>query len=322
MKFRYFTIVITAVLPLLLLDGCVKKLAMNAVAKALTTEGPSPFTTDDDPELVGDALPFALKMYESILVQTPDNDRMYYSTGKSYVSYAYAFVNTPADTISDARMEFRDHQYKRAKKLYLRGRNYLLKAMELRHPGFNACLDRDKTDSALALTTIADSALLYWTGMAWMGAFTVDKFDMSLLADIGKPIAILNRAYKLDPDFGAGALDEYFISFYGGMPKSMGGDKKKAHSCFDRAVKLSGGSRLGPYISLASAVCIPEQNRTEFENLLDSALAIDVDKYPDNRLVNTISRQKAQWMLDNIDNYFVGEKSDSTAVQDSGETKK
>jgi len=49
-----------------------KKLAMNQVANALTGSGSSTvFTGDNDPELVGDALPFAIKMYESLLAAEP-----------------------------------------------------------------------------------------------------------------------------------------------------------------------------------------------------------------------------------------------------------
>jgi hypothetical protein len=46
------------------------RMAVRAVADALTSDGGSEvFTGDDDPELVGDALPFAVKMYESLIDQ-------------------------------------------------------------------------------------------------------------------------------------------------------------------------------------------------------------------------------------------------------------
>ena len=50
----------------------IKKLAMNQVANALTGSSSSTvFTGDNDPELVGDALPFAIKMYESLMNANP-----------------------------------------------------------------------------------------------------------------------------------------------------------------------------------------------------------------------------------------------------------
>jgi hypothetical protein len=52
--------------------GCaVKKFAINKVADSLASQSNSGFATDDDPELIGDALPFALKLMEGLLEQVP-----------------------------------------------------------------------------------------------------------------------------------------------------------------------------------------------------------------------------------------------------------
>src|SRR6266567_5014370 len=45
--------------------GCsVKKFAISRLGDSLASQSASSFATDDDPELVGDALPFALKRSE------------------------------------------------------------------------------------------------------------------------------------------------------------------------------------------------------------------------------------------------------------------
>jgi hypothetical protein len=49
------------------------KIAMNKVAGMLSApSGSNVFTQDNDPDLVGDALPFAIKLYESLLASVPD----------------------------------------------------------------------------------------------------------------------------------------------------------------------------------------------------------------------------------------------------------
>ena len=48
------------------------------------------FTGDNDPELVGEALPFALKLQESILASIPNHDGLRLGTGRLYVMYAKA----------------------------------------------------------------------------------------------------------------------------------------------------------------------------------------------------------------------------------------
>ena len=56
--------------------GCsVKTFAVNRVGDALSAPGPSVFTTDDDPELIRAALPFSLKMVESLLQTSPTVSR-------------------------------------------------------------------------------------------------------------------------------------------------------------------------------------------------------------------------------------------------------
>ena len=56
------------------LPGCamVKHKAVGMVASTLASSG-DVFTRDDDPELVGQAIPFGLKLYESLLDSAPKN---------------------------------------------------------------------------------------------------------------------------------------------------------------------------------------------------------------------------------------------------------
>ena len=43
------------------------KVAVNLVAKTLSSGDSTVFTGEEDPQLVADALPFAMKLYESLL---------------------------------------------------------------------------------------------------------------------------------------------------------------------------------------------------------------------------------------------------------------
>ena len=52
--------------------GCsVKGMAMNALANSLSGGGAGVYLTDNDPVLVGQALPFSLKLMETILQERP-----------------------------------------------------------------------------------------------------------------------------------------------------------------------------------------------------------------------------------------------------------
>ncbi|MGD9200897.1 MAG: TRAP transporter TatT component family protein [Chitinispirillia bacterium] len=285
--------------------GCLKKIALKKVAGALTSGDGTVFTGDNDPQLIADALPFALKTYESLLSGLPDDENLLYATGQAFCMYAYAFVQVPADTISDSRIKEKTEHYLRAKKLYLRARDYLLKALELRHPGFNDLLNSNRTDSALSLLEIADSSLIYWTGASWMGAFTADKFDMKLALNMPKAVALMKLLLENHESFGNGMVHDFFISYFGSMPPSMGGNEQKARYHFSRSLELSKGKSAGSYVSLATSVCISNQYHEEFQKLLNQALAIDADAYIPNRLANTLSQNRARWLLDHMDNFFI-----------------
>src|SRR5215510_12415400 len=84
----------------LMLSCSINKMAINAVSNALTGSGSAEtFTGDSDPELVGDALPSAIKMYETLLSQNPNHQGLLLTTGSMFVMYANAFVQTPAEML-------------------------------------------------------------------------------------------------------------------------------------------------------------------------------------------------------------------------------
>jgi predicted anti-sigma-YlaC factor YlaD len=85
----------------------------------------------------------------------------------------------------------------------------------------------------------------------------------------------------------------------------MGGSLKKAREHFNSALAISSGKTSTPFLSLATTVAVKEQNIGEFKDLLDRALKIDPEAVPENRLVNTLNRRKAQWLLEHVDDYFV-----------------
>jgi len=300
-----FLILLTVVLA----SCSINRLAVRAVAGMLGGGGASTvFTGEDDPELVGDALPFALKIYESLLASDPTNSALALSTGQAFCMYAFAFVQAPADQLPDSEVETQIAMRARAKKLFLRAREYVLRGLELRRRGFRAELEKGRTAAALELTKPVDIDYLYWAGASWLAAFSTDPFDMKLLVAVPQPEALLKKVLAWDDAYGGGSVHELFVSFYASVPAEIGGSEEKARAHYRRALELSRGMTTGPYLSLASSVSVKNQNPAEFRELLAKALAVDVDADPNNRLQNVINQRKARWMLDHIDQFFLLEE--------------
>ncbi len=291
----------------LALSSCAS-LAVHTVAGFLSGSGQSTvFTGDDDPELVGAALPFALKTYESLLESDPHDAPLALATGRAFASYAFLFVQAPSDLLPPEQVEQQTALRQRAKKLFLRARDYVLQGLENRRPGFRTALDKEGAAAALRLTRKEDSDYLYWAAAAWMGAFSADPFDFVQIVAVPRAVAMLQQVDAWDDAYGAGAVHEIFISFYGGAPPDLGGGEQKARASFARALALSKGMRAGPYIALATSVSVKNQDAAEFRELLGKALAIDVNADIPDRLVNIVSQRKARWLLDHVDDYFVAD---------------
>lgn len=297
---------------LAILTSCsINKAAMKLVGNALSsgTSGTA-FTGDDDPDLVGDALPFALKLYETILTEVNDNPGLCLTTGSGFVMYANAWVQGPADMLTDSEIDRKKAASVRARKLYLRGRDYVLKGIDLRHPGFRTSLDADTLSTSLAAMTIDDVPFLYWAGAGWMAAYATDPFDVELGIGVKKAAAMMERALALNESWGEGSIHEFFISYYGSLPRSMGGSDEKARLHFAKAVEFSKGLKASPYVALASAVSVSTQNMKEFTDLLEKALAIDVNIELANRLANILAQRKARWLMDHRDDRILSDKKE------------
>ncbi len=322
---------------LFIFSSCsINRFAVHLVANALTgSAGSTLFTGDDDPELIADALPFALKMYEGLLQSDPENVSLLEAAGSGFISYANAFLQAPAELMGYDRQKEKDLMLKRAIGLYRRGSGYISKAVEIRHPGFSDKFTGGDWDAAFGDTDKEDVSLFYWKAAAILGEFSIDTFNPELMLHVPEGVAFAAAAFRADPDYNRGALHELFLSIFASMPDSLiyrlndGEDgfsvhgilgsyysensldfdsmdnRDKAEFHFRKAVELSSGEKASPYVSFATSVCVKEQNYELFKELLAKALDIDPDLYVQDRLVNIIGQRKARWYLDHSDDYFI-----------------
>jgi predicted anti-sigma-YlaC factor YlaD len=297
---------LTVVYCLVLPSCAINKAAMNVVSNALTKEGSADvFTGDSDPDLIGKALPFTIKMYESLLEANPQHQGLLRTTGSLYVMYANAFVQKPAEQLPRDRYEERQAAMERAKNLYLRGVEYLYRGLDLKYRGFADAYAKGNLPQILKKMKKDDVPSLYWAAAGGISAYSINPFDLGLGLRLQEFFALVNRAYELDPDFNSGALDDFLLLFYASVPEAMGGDKAKAEIHFQRALEKSSGLLAGPYVSYAQAVAIPRQDYDTFKRCLEAALAVDPDADPSNRLVNIIAQRKARYLLDSAAQFFV-----------------
>lgn len=284
--------------------GCsMKRFAVNRLGDALAKSGTT-LASDDDPDLIAGAAPFSLKLIESLLAESPRHRGLLTAAASNFTQFSYAFVAQDADEIEDQDLDKALALRARARRLYLRARDYGLRGLEVRYRDFGKVIRAD-SKAAVARTKVSDVPLLYWTAAAWGLAISVSKDIPELVADRPQVEVLIDRAFELDRDYDFGAIHSFLVTYESSRLAGQGDFAERSRKHFQRAMELSGGKMAGPLVALAETVSVQKQNRKEFQSLLEQALAIDADSKPEWRLNNLIMQRRARWLLARTDQLFV-----------------
>jgi predicted anti-sigma-YlaC factor YlaD len=286
-----------------LASGCsIRSMAVNKAGDALAETG-SNFASDEDPELVGEAIPFGLKTMEGLLESSPRHEGLLLAAASGFVQYAYGWVQLPGDVVEATDLARATELRERARKLYLRARGYGLRGLEVDFPGMGDALARDP-GAALSRTKKEHVPLLYWTAMGWAGAMSLKVNDSDVSADQPIVEALARRALELDACWGLGSLHEFFVSWEAGR-STIGGSVDRARDHFEKDLACAQGRRAFPYVTYAESVSVAKQDKAQFRELMEKALAVDVSRPDDQRLANLLAQKRARWQLGRLDELFI-----------------
>ena len=280
----------------LLLSACApRQMVLGQLADELAAQGQA---AETDLELARDAAPFYLKLSESVLRPQPQHAGLAAAVAGGFTQYAYAFVAFEADRLDATDTRAAEQLRRRAARLYQRGRDHALAALEARHPGFATAL----AQPAAALCLGADDVpLAYWGAAAWGGLISLSKDAPDTVADLPLAIRLARLAWEADPAFGNGDLASLMGSFEVGRP---GGTPAGAARFFDEAIRLSGGRSVGAFVAKAEGIAQPAGDKAAFRALLGQALALPEAPAGAHSLADEVMRRRARWLLDNTDDLF------------------
>ncbi len=292
------------VLALISGGGC-RATATRAVANAISSSETNVYAQDDDPELVRAAVPFGLKTMEGLLADQPQHRGLLTALASGFTQYGYAFVQADADEAemngkSVAARALRE----RARKLFLRARDYGLRGLELDHQGLAGKLRTARDlEPALAPLKKEDLPLVYWTAASWALAIAAAKEDMALVAELPVPGALMQRALGIDEAWDEGTIHEFLVTWEASQGGGAGLARAKEH--FERAVALSKGKKLGVLVAYAEAVSVARQDRAEFTKLLQQVIHADPEADGPHRLANVLAQRRAKLLLAHAEDLFV-----------------
>ncbi len=266
----------------------------------------STFESDGDVELIGDALPFSLKLVETLIAESPEHPGLLVAASRGFTLYAYAYVDAEAERAAYDDLERAQVLRKRARKLYLRAHGYAMRALELSDPGFGEALFLDPAHTGERIGArygARDVPLLYWAAASLGLAISSSRADTSMLARLPEVDALLQSSLALDEAWNQGALHEFAVTWEASKPGTVDPDRLAAH--YHRALELSAGRRASVFVAFAEASAVPAQNRERFGRLIDRALAVDLDAEPSYRLLNSLAQRRARWLRARTDVLFL-----------------
>ena len=283
--------------------GCsIKRIAINKIGDALASGG-STYESDEDLELVGGALPFGLKLMESLLAESPKQRGLLQASCQGFTTYAYLYVQQEADRVLDKDLAEGERLRTRARRLFLRAHRYGFRGLETAAPGISGRMTTDPKGAVAAFRKKTDAPLLYWNAAALGLAISASKSDAAMLARLPEVDALVDRALELDETWGGGTLHEFQVTLAGAKPGRTDYDRIQKH--YTRALELSKGRHAGLFVAWAESVSVPKQDRAGFRASLEKALAIDPDQYPESRLPNLAAQRRARWLLERMDDLIL-----------------
>jgi len=248
---------------------------------------------NSDIDMVRDAIPFSIIQLEGLLEISPDNEYFLIMAAQSYSAYSYAFIE--------------DKDKKRAKKLYLKGRDHALRVFRKKKDFIKAIsIDTPLDKFILTLEQFGkdDAPALYWNATCWMQYIGISLVNVDVLLDFPKVEAIIHRIIELDEGYYHGFSHLLLGAFYASRPEFIGGEPEKAKYHFKKAFELSKSRVLFVHLFFAQYHTVQIQDKELYIQTLEKILSAPVNLFTEMNFANEVARRKASMLLKEVNDYF------------------
>ena len=232
-----------------------------------------------------------LKLLEGMLKSDPNNRNLLLLATRGFTSYALGFVE--------------EEDPERATSFYMRARDYGLRGLR-QNRDFDRAFDKPFEEFEASLEHISDRdiPLLFWTANAWAGAIQQNIGAPRSLANLPKVEAMMNIVLERDESFYYAGPHLFFGMILSSKPEMFGGNTEIGREHFEKALELTENRFLITKVFFAKTYAVQTLNESLFEELLNKVLEADLDILPEQKLVNTIAKRRAESLLEEKDSLF------------------
>ncbi len=276
-----------------LISSCsLNRIAANTTAGVMVNASKT-FNEESDLDWAEAAMPGNLKMIEGLLVSSPENTDLLGMLAQGYCSYGFAFLEDSEEP----------NKVERAKRFYQRGYHYGLRALPKSIQSTSAST-LDSFENSLKDISKSDVPNLFWSAYCLGNWVNLNKANVAGIAELSRSELMMRKVLELDESFYYGGAHLFYGVYYGGRPKILGGNTKRAKEHFDKASAFSSGKLLVTKLFTAQYFAVPTQDEELFGSLLKEILAAPDDIMPGEALATQLSKRKAAKLLKNQKDLF------------------
>jgi hypothetical protein len=293
----------------LLLTGCgdfMLNMTVDSTAPVLKRASAS-FDAESDVQLAREALPGNLKTIDGFLAARPENADLLELTALGYVQYAFGFLEDDLEALPAGDSPRRRELVARCTDLYQRAYDIGLRHVALDRAEVRDIAQKGRLDAlAPALKKVSKDAApgLNWAGLALASAINLHRDDIALVAELPRALALLQRAYELDPGYYNYNAALSMAVIYSSQAKAVGGDPDRARALFEQVIRQTQGRYLMAQVLYARYYATVTLDRPLYEKTLKAVLATPGAVWPEQRLANELARRRAARYLAQAEDLF------------------
>ncbi len=245
-----------------------------------------------DLNLIRDAMPAGLVQMDGLIEASPDDKFLLATAAENYHAYAFFFIEPEDKEASE--------------KLYLRSRNYALRALN-QNSKFKKASEGSLEDFTKSLETFEkeDVPSLYWAAASWLAWMRVsNESGMDAMIALPKIEAMMDRMLVLDETWNYGAVHVLMGAYYSFIPDSFGGNYDEVLYHFKEAFEISESKYLLWHVFYAQYYTFAVQDKKLFTETLENVISAPEDLFPQETFANLVARRIAERLLKDKDIMF------------------
>lgn len=277
----------------ILTGGCgIQRAVVRSATAPIINGGFEAMMAEEDLQLAETALASNLKLVEGLIRSDAKNDRLVLLAAQGFTAYSLAFLE--------------DEEPERAKNLYLRGRDYANRWLELKYDIDLLSIDK-LDDFKTAVDALPKKAIpgIFWLANSWASSLLLSLDDIAAVSNLPRVEYLMNVVLEEDEAYYFAGAHLFMGAYYGARSTFLGGSPAKAARHLDRQAELTNNEMLLGKFFRVKFVFMPAFEEEAARKGLEEILTFDVRSAPEEMiLMNRIAQKKARVLLENLEDYF------------------